>query len=201
MKKFIAVLVVAVTMFGSAGVFAVDGNYEHVDFLSHHDNVFLFPAPAREQWMPPDDFDISAVPILINGKEIDAPPAFLHYYEYGIDGRGVIIMVPLRAIAEALGYGVSWNSWEHSVGVYLPDNDTATNRVYRLAVGGTYVSYSYFSADDVTGGFIGALFPAPVVVDNITYVPLSFFAFSTGLPPTVRAVWTANRIWLNSLER
>ena len=87
--------------------------------------------------------------ILVNGMEIEAPAT---YY------KGAVLMVPLRAIAEALGYEVIWEGATRSV--YL-------NNVISLTIG----------KDDYT---IGRMAPlqlgtAPEIVDGRTYVPLSFF--------------------------
>lgn len=67
-------------------------------------------------------------------------------------------MVPLRAVAEQLGYKVSWNEEDSSV--------TIGNGI-GLSIGKD--DYSYMKTAPIQLG------QAPVLKDGMTYVPLAFF--------------------------
>lgn len=101
--------------------------------------------------------DVSAMPIYVNGKKIDAPAA-----EYGNTGT---VMVPLRAVAEALGYKVSWNASlkKAALGDYL----------YSVTIGAH--SAVVFEKPDVT------LWDAPYIKNSRTFVPLEFFRNALGI--------------------
>lgn len=94
--------------------------------------------------------DDSVINILVNNTIIDAPPAFLNE-----DG---VVMVPVRAIAETLGYKVGWNNDERSVKIGY--------EIFFL-IGKN--NYSNCERTQIK------LETAPIIVDGRTYVPLSFF--------------------------
>ncbi len=94
--------------------------------------------------------DVSKMKIYVNGLIIDSPSAYSN--EQGI------VMVPLRAIAEALGYDVYWNSSTRGVTI---------GKGISLTIGKDY--YSYMRMSPI---YLGT---APELVDSTTYVPLSFF--------------------------
>ncbi|HWP80820.1 MAG TPA: copper amine oxidase N-terminal domain-containing protein [Candidatus Acidoferrum sp.] len=99
---------------------------------------------------------ISAAELVVGGKTVEAPPAFV-----SDDGA---VMVPLRAIAEALGYEVTW---EGATGtVYL-------NTAISLQIGQD--NYVYMRMAPIT---LGA---APVLRDSRTFVPLNYFREVLGL--------------------
>ena len=109
----------------------------------------------------PDDvpeitLDASGWPILVNGTVIDAPAAYQNE-----DG---ILMVPLRATAEALGYDVSWDSAARSA---------------RLGV----AIYLWIDKTEVHVGRMAPLniSTAPQLIDGMTYVPLDFFRDVLGM--------------------
>lgn len=94
-------------------------------------------------------FDISQMEIVVNDKVIQAPEAYT-------DEQGTV-MVPLRAIAEALGYKVTWH------------NETRTITLgedISLTIGKDL----YIKGDDSL-----SLGTAPELVGDKTFVPLSFF--------------------------
>jgi len=96
------------------------------------------------------NMDVSGMNIVVEGKVIEALPAFTT--ENGV------VMVPLRAIAEALGYTVSW------------DNDTQTvtlNQAISLQIGRDY--YVYMRTAPIE---LGA---APILKNDRTFVPLNYF--------------------------
>lgn len=88
--------------------------------------------------------------IVVNDKLIDAPEAYIDEND--------VVMVPLRAIASALGYEVTW------------EKETQTVRLgngIALQIGQDH--YIYMKTPVIQ---LGA---APVLVEGTTYVPLPFF--------------------------
>ena len=98
---------------------------------------------------PRDFSDFETVDIVVNGNVIDAPAAFVNDDD--------IIMIPLRAVAEELGFEVVWNNdnWSISVGNILLAIDDA---VYKNVE---------------TGAEVVEI--APKLKKGSTYVPLNFF--------------------------
>lgn len=87
--------------------------------------------------------------IIVEGKKIEASKPYV-----GLN----TVMVPLRAVAEALGYNVTW------------DDETQTimlNNIITLSIGKDY--YTYARTAPIKLGV------APVLVQGRTYVPLKFF--------------------------
>jgi len=107
--------------------------------------VVTLPAPA-----PGETIDASGWPIQVNGTNIAAPAAF-----QTADG---ILMVPLRAIAEALGYEVNWDGATRGVRLGVAIN---------AWVGNTEVHIGRMAPQTIA--------TAPVLVDGTTFVPLEFF--------------------------
>ncbi|NLB87750.1 MAG: copper amine oxidase N-terminal domain-containing protein, partial [Syntrophomonadaceae bacterium] len=69
-----------------------------------------------------------------------------------------VVMVPLRVIAEALGYEVSWDNKSNSISL---------NKNIALKIN----SHDYTKAD----GSLITLDTDPALVDGTTFVPLNFF--------------------------
>ena len=99
-------------------------------------------------------------PIELNGEVVvdneileNAPAPFVLETE-----DGEVVMIPLRAIAEALGYDVTWNGYLRSIqlGVGI-----------HLWIGETEVIFGRMAPLEIS--------VAPVIVDNLTFVPLDFF--------------------------
>lgn len=93
---------------------------------------------------------VSTLDIVVNNKKIDAPAAYTN--EQGT------VMVPLRAIGEALGYDVVWDGNTQSV---------MLGKGISLTIGKD--SYHYMKTAPIQLG------TAPEVVDERTFVPLNFF--------------------------
>lgn len=113
----------------------------------------------REEPLPETDetfIDASELEIIVEGEKIDAPKAY--YNEEGI------LMVPLRAIAEALGYEVTWDN--DSKGVMLD---------YTISFQIGVDSYNFARMAPIELG------TAPELTDGRTYVPLSFFRLVAGM--------------------
>lgn len=94
--------------------------------------------------------DVSTKEIIVNNKKIEAPAAYTN-------SQGTV-MVPLRAISEALGFAVTWSDESQSImlgqGISLtPGKD----------------NYVYMKTSPIQLG------TAPELVEGTTFVPLSFF--------------------------
>jgi len=106
------------------------------------------------------NIDVDGWPIIVDGDEITAPDAFSNE-----DGS---VMVPLRAIAEALGYVVTWDSVTRTA---ILDGSI------EVKIGGSISGQSTDALSMAAEVFI----PVPVIVNNSTYVPLSFFSNVLGI--------------------
>ena len=102
------------------------------------------PAPA-----PPDALSALGWPVVVNGTQITAPQVFQ---------TGDTVMVPLRAIAEALGYEVRWDGALKSVRLGV---------AVQTWIGSTEVHIGRMAPQNIS--------TAPVIVNGSTYVPLDFF--------------------------
>jgi hypothetical protein len=102
----------------------------------------------KGSWTAP--IHITAAELVVEGKTIEAPPAFTTD-----DG---VVMVPLRAAAEALGYEVTWDGGTQTV--FL--NSAISLQIDRD-------SYVYMRMAPITLG------TAPVLRDSHTFVPLDYF--------------------------
>jgi len=92
--------------------------------------------------------------IVVNGKIIDAQAPYWFNAGYGNN----VVMVPLRAVAEELGYDVSWNASLESIQL---------GNSIQLWIGNYQV-------------YRGRMVPIelsvePVILDNKTFVPIDFF--------------------------
>ncbi len=107
---------------------------------------------SEKEAAPPEQYpgDVSAMDIVVNNRRIEAPSEYT-------DEKGTV-MVPLRAIAEALGYDVTW------------DNELKTaflGKAISLTIG--MDSYNYMKTAPIQLG------TAPTLVEGRTFVPLNFF--------------------------
>lgn len=100
--------------------------------------------------------DVSNMDMIVNNTKIDAPKAYTN--EQGT------VMVPLRAIAEALGFEVSWNNELSSI-MIGKDISLTINKDH----------YIYSKTDPIHLG------TAPALVEGRTFVPLSFFRKVMGM--------------------
>lgn len=88
--------------------------------------------------------------IIVNDIEIVAPPVYIN--ENGV------VMVPIRAISEVLGYEIIWNNEQRSITV---------GKDISLSIG----DYNYI----ISEGNSVVLETSPIINEGSTYVPLSFF--------------------------
>ena len=103
------------------------------------------------------EIDATGWPILVDGNQIDAPKAFQTE-----DG---IVMVPIRAIAQALGYEVNWDGATRSVRLGV---------AIHLWIGNTEAHVGRMAPINIS--------TAPQIVNGSTYVPLDFFRNVLGVP-------------------
>jgi hypothetical protein len=94
--------------------------------------------------------DVSKMDILAGGSKMEGSKAY-------VNGHGAV-MVPLRPIAEALGFEVTWDNTAQHVRV---------GKGISLSIGKD--SYHYMKTAPITLG------TAPEIKEGKTYVPLSFF--------------------------
>lgn len=100
--------------------------------------------------------DVSTMDIVVNNKKIKAPSAYTN--EQGT------VMVPLRAIAEALGFDVTW------------DGELKTIRVGKgISLTIEKDQYIYMKTPIIELG------TAPELVEGTTFVPLKFFKEVVGM--------------------
>ncbi len=114
-------------------------------------DLLLPPLPSEPDRIPPIRNIATSMEIVVENRVVEAPAPF-----YNEDNK---LMVPLRAIAEALGFNVSWNGEKQLV--TLGDSFTAT-------IGKD--AYVDMSRDEPI-----ALGTAPELMAGRTFVPLQFF--------------------------
>lgn len=123
------------------------------------------PALAAD---PEPPMDISSNPELIAPapkEDLTAPGFSIEVDGEQINARACV-MVPLRAVAEKLGFTVVWDNGVVTV--------TGTERYVQLTIG----ENQYFAAPTQEGMLGASLFSltcAPYVVDGSTYVPVELF--------------------------
>jgi hypothetical protein len=115
--------------------------------------------------------DVSKMDTVVNNKKIEAPAAY-------VNEKGTV-MVPIRAIAEALGYDVIWNNEQRSIELgnkgisfkigedsylYLKTAPIQLGTAPEIKEGSTYVPISYFR--DVLRMNNAYVFEAQIVIDN-----------------------------------
>lgn len=109
-----------------------------------------------------DIFDVENMAIVVDGEEIEAPQAFLAE-------DGFTIMVPLRAIAEALDFEVTWVAEDRAV--ELAGMQGVAEISARIEIGNTEATQTFARRAPITV----ELPVAPVIVGGYTYVPLTVF--------------------------
>jgi hypothetical protein len=125
--------------------------------------LFEDAVPLPENGIDIDlDLDVSEMPILVNGEEIQAPSAFMAE-------DGVTVMVPLRAIAEALGFTVTWHGEDWSVTI---DDEIKNIRLV--------LDEGYYLIEDGVATPVD-FEPVPILVVEFTYVPMRFFTEVAGM--------------------
>lgn len=128
---------------------------------------------TQEESIEFKSIDVSNTDIIVEDKKIEAPTSYVN--EQGT------VMVPLRAIAEALEFDVEWNGEEQSVKI---------GKNISLTIGED--NYIDMKAAPIKLG------SAPELVDDRTFVPLSFFREVVGLN---NAYLHAQQIIINDGEK
>ena len=120
-----------------------------------------------------------SVPALAAEDHLVIAPAPEAEYGYSLEVNGqqaevtVPVMVPLRAVAEALGFTVTWNG----DGTVLIDSGLMHSTI-TLGVDSYQAVTSLEDAEGATGSL--SLGAGPVVIGNSTYVPLELFDILLG---------------------
>jgi len=122
-----------------------------------YEDAVTGPEPIPEWMLGGSVIDAAGWPIIVDGEQIVAPAAFQTE-----DG---IVMVPVRAVAEALGYDVNWDHEAKSVRL---------GAAIHLWIGNDEVHFGRMAPIIIS--------TAPQIVDGSTYVPLDFFRTVLGLP-------------------
>lgn len=94
--------------------------------------------------------DISQLPIIVKDQAIDSLAAYVT--------NNKVVMVPLRPVAEALGFPVVWKG--------------KTENIYVGVAASLIVGRDYYTFAKMVPIELGA---APELIEGITYVPLDFF--------------------------
>lgn len=113
-----------------------------------------------------EDVIVGTPQISVNGEKLDLESSGLIHYLFEENGNA---MVPLRIIAEKMGYKVDWDNEKKAVTV----GDDEWESVFTIG------EYSYYGVTKIKDAVVmtapqtyGA---APVLVDNTTYVPAKMF--------------------------
>jgi len=105
--------------------------------------------PSQHAVTLPYGIFLADMPIIVNGEEISAPAAVQ---------TDDAIMVPIRAVAEALGYEVYWDAEQYGVRLGVAIN---------IWIGNSEVHIARMAPQTISA--------APVLINGFTYVPLDFF--------------------------
>ena len=127
---------------------------------------------ADDEELPPPIAPPSAADDLLIAPAPDAASAQCNLEINGED-VGIAVMVPLRAVAEKMGFLVVWHGEDSSVTLDAESAHAAVlvnKDLYQMTIGESMQTFS--------------LGTAPIVINGTTYVPLSFFDVLLGSPET-----------------
>jgi len=82
-------------------------------------------------------------------------------------------MLPLRRVADAFGYEITWNGYEHEIGI-VRTNGNGEREVITLRLN----QNAYMRAQDTISRTLEA---APQMINGVTHVPISFFEMILGM--------------------
>ena len=91
--------------------------------------------------------------------------------EVTVSGARAVTMVPLRAVAEALGYTVTWDGSLHGARLVRGDREA----VLVLGMGYATLTDHADSGDPVTGKLLSLDAPPAMLEKGVMYVPVNFF--------------------------
>ncbi len=154
-RKNICILTLSAMLLLSSSVYAQQNEEEGIMLINEEDGIMLIN--EEEGIMPINDEnneEVKTAKISIDGETLEDIQIF--------NNENDIIMVPVRAVAEKLGFEVEWH------------NDTKTVILNQLPV---YVTFSIGE----NGYTIAKTAPmpleeAPILVDGTTYAPISLFS-------------------------
>ena len=128
------------------------------------ENITDMPQEIDEPELIEDEEELSEPQLIIDGSFPAEPTEF----EFAVEDEIILadaykneigaVMVPLRVIAEALGYEIGWDGETESVLI---------NNVMSLSIGKDYYTFARMAPIE-----LGA---APELTNSTTFVPLSFF--------------------------
>ena len=106
-------------------------------------------------------------PIIVNGQTINARPLLLNS----------CILVPARAVSNALGFTITWDAVNYAVTITAPYMQTTQ-----------YMGEDLSSAVTTIPGAVGMTAPIswgapPVLINNVAYVPVEIFKLIQGNDP------------------
>ena len=161
-KKTFAFTLAAMLVLGTAPVFGTVSN-NHIN----------------EPNLPLGQTALTTGEIIVNGVDILAPRPSV---------TGGVIMLPLRPIAEKLGFDLFWDQSERRVDI---KHNAGTEYNYVIWIG-----QAKFSSD---GGLTTREFgPAPEIIDGLTFVPISIFNYGfTGYSAKIEA----GKVIINTLDK
>lgn len=122
--------------------------------------MLISPAPSAEETI------VGTPQITVNGETVDLSASNLSQYIFETDGN---VMVPLRAVAEKMGYTVGWDGENRA---FTIENDD-------WAVKAFIGEDLYYGVTKIEGA-VGMTAPqsygtAPVILENKTFVPAKMF--------------------------
>lgn len=162
-KNIITSIILAAMVIGTSSAFAADTEPTVIAPapIAANEPAVIAPAPIAE-----DEPLIGVPQITVNGEAVDLSKTSLSQYMYAENGN---TMVPLRAVAEKMGYTVDWNGEKQAVTV---GNDTWE---VVLQIG----EDNYFGVTKIKDA-VGMTAPqsygaAPQLIENTTFVPAKMF--------------------------
>lgn len=110
--------------------------------------------------------------LIVNGKKLDIQPLQLNG----------CLLVPARAVSDALGFTTTWDAKEHAVTIATPSMKTTQ-----------YLGEDFSNAVTTIPGATGMTAPTsfgapPVLVNNTAYVPAEIFQIIQGNTPDTLVV-------------
>lgn len=122
--------------------------------------LLISPAPAESETI------IGTPQITVNGNAIDLSKSNLSQYIFETNGN---VMVPLRAVAEKMGYTVSWDGENYA---FIAENDDWKVTAYI----GADLYYGVTKIKDAVGMTAPLSYgAAPQLMDGRTFVPAKMF--------------------------
>lgn len=110
--------------------------------------------------------------LIVNGKKLDIQPLQLNG----------CLLIPARAVSDALGFTTTWDAKEHAVTITGPSMKTTQ-----------YLGIDFSSAVTTIPGAVGMTAPAsfgaaPLLVNNTAYVPVEIFKIIQGNDPNTLTI-------------